>query len=208
MILHLVPNGIEAVQIMMIASIGLQTYSVGSLYRAIDWSRCLIFIGGGIATMPLGIALLLELPPGAYQLLMGAGLVGYGLYMQFRRPLALIGSEHRVADVAVGALGGITGPLAAFPGACIVIWCGMRGWDKIVQRAAYQPYILVMQIVALTIIKLLRPSSFDASLLAYVLPGVAGAVVGMRLFRSLTDLHFHHMVHAALIASGIGLLVS
>ena len=85
MVLHFVPNGIEAVQIMMFASIGLQTYSVLALRRSIEWSRCLPFLGGGIAAMPLGIVLLLALHPRAYVLLMGAALIGYGLYMQFRR---------------------------------------------------------------------------------------------------------------------------
>ena len=207
MVLHFVPNGIEAVQIMMFATIGLQTYSVLALRRSIEWSRCLPFLGGGIAAMPLGIVLLLALHNRAYVLLMGAALIGYGLYMQFRRPAALVCGEHRIADVAVGALGGITGPLAAFPGACLVVWCGMRGWDKIVQRAVYQPYILVLQIVALSVITLLRPGSIDLGLAAYALPGFAGAVIGMRVFHSLTDLHFYRTVHAALVASGFALVL-
>ena len=48
-----------------------------------------------------------------------------------------------LADLAVGALGGITGPLAAFPGAFLTIWCGMRGWDKVAQRSIYQPDIRI-----------------------------------------------------------------
>ena len=50
---------------------------------------------------------------------------------------------------AVGSLGGITGPLAALPGAFVAIWCGMRGWDKVVQRSVYQPFILIMQLLTL-----------------------------------------------------------
>ena len=52
-------------------------------------------------------------------------------------------------DVCVGALGGITGGLAAFPGAFVTIWCSVRGWDKSVQRAVTQPFILAMQLITL-----------------------------------------------------------
>ena len=148
MILHAVPNGVEAVQIMMIASIGIQAYSVASLYQSIAWYRCAPFILGGIAALPVGILLLLNLNPRTYILAMGTGLVTYGLYMLLRRPVR-IKRGGVVPDMLVGALGGITGPLAAFPGALLPIWCGMRGWDKVAQRSVYQPYILVLQVIGL-----------------------------------------------------------
>ena len=58
MILHYVSNGVEAVQIMMIASIGIQAYSVAGLSHSIRWSRCVPFIAGGVAALPIGIFLL------------------------------------------------------------------------------------------------------------------------------------------------------
>lgn len=78
------------------------------------------------------------------QLGMGVGLVCYGLYMLMRRPARLGSGPSPTADALAGALGGLTGPLAAFPGAGVTIWCSMRGWDKVGQRAVYQPYILLM----------------------------------------------------------------
>src|SRR5205814_1840789 len=136
--LHIVPNGIEAVQIMMVASIGIQSYSVAQLSRAIVWSRCMPFILGGVALLPLGILLLTTLEPASYVLAMGAVLIVCGLVMLWRRPVVVVG-RHRLADVLAGAVGGITGPLAAFPAPLVTIWCGMRGWDKVAQRAVYQP---------------------------------------------------------------------
>ena len=32
------------------------------------------------------------------------------------------------------------------PGSFVTIWCSMRGWDKLRQRATYQPFILAMQV--------------------------------------------------------------
>jgi uncharacterized membrane protein YfcA len=207
MILHYVPNGVEAVQIMMVASIGIQIYSVAGLSREISWSRCVPFILGGIALLPIGILLLLTLRPQSYVLMVGAALVLYGLYMLLRRPVLIV-SSTRMADVLVGALGGISGPLAAIPGIPVTIWCGMRGWDKVAQRAVYQPYILVMQVIALASLLLLEHrGTFDPMLFAYALPGLAGAVVGLRAFHALTDSQFHRMINLALVASGAALVL-
>ncbi|HEY7239759.1 MAG TPA: sulfite exporter TauE/SafE family protein [Burkholderiales bacterium] len=209
MILHYVPNGVEAVQTMMSASIGIQAYSVAGLWRSIQWSRCLPFILGGVGALPLGIVLLLHLQPRAYAIAIGAALVAYGLYMLLRRPVVLKGRERRAADVLVGALGGITGPLAALPGTWLTIWCGLRGWDKVTQRAVYQPYILVMQVVGLGALAFVKPQhgALVGAHLAYALPGLAGAVIGLRFFRWMTDTQFQRAIYLALIASGAALAV-
>jgi uncharacterized membrane protein YfcA len=209
MILHYMPDGVEAVQTMMIASIGIQAYSVAGLWRSIQWSRCAPFIFGGVAALPLGIVLLLHLQPRAYALAIGAALVVYGVYMLLRRPRVLASGERRGTDLLVGALGGITGPLAALPGTWLTIWCGMRGWDKLTQRAVYQPYILVMQLIGLGALFLLKPQqgTLDGAQLAYALPGLAGAVIGLRFFRWMTDTQFQRAIYLALIGSGIALAV-
>jgi uncharacterized membrane protein YfcA len=207
MILHYVPNGIEAVEIMMMASIGIQAYSVAGLYSSISWRRCAPFMLGGMAALPLGVVLLLRLDPRAYILAMGAALIAYGLYMLLRRP-HLTQRGGTAADMLIGALGGITGPLAAFPGACVTIWCGARGWNKVEQRAVFQPYILVLQIAGLAALQLATGrSSINPALLSYALPGLAGAVIGLRIFHALTDLQFQRLVNLALIVSGVALVL-
>ena len=209
MILHYVPNGVEAVQTMMAASIGIQAYSVAGLWRSIQWSRCAPFILGGVDALPVGIGLLLHLEPRTYTLAIGAALVMYGLYMLLRRPIILKDGERRATDVLVGALGGITGPLAALPGTWLTIWCGLRGWDKLTQRTVYQPYILVMQLVGLGALALIKPQqgALVGAHLAYALPGLAGAVIGLRFFKWMTDTQFQRAIYLALIASGAALAV-
>jgi uncharacterized membrane protein YfcA len=139
---------------------------------------------------------------------MGAALVVYGLFLLLWRPVGTIGGMRPLADLLVGATGGITGPLAAFPGACVTIWCGMRGWDKVESRSVYQPYLLAMQIVGVTALIALQPrGAFDPRLLAYALPGLAGAVLGLRLFHALSDAQFRRLINLALIASGGALML-
>jgi uncharacterized protein len=208
LIFHYVTNSVEAVQIMMIASIGIQGYSVTELSRSIDWRRCVPFVAGGAAMMPVGIALLLNLPSRTYILWMGAGLIVYGSFMLLRRPMHARSGLRPIADAIAGGLGGITGPLAAFPGAFVTIWCGMRGWTKVEQRSVYQPYILLMQVFGVGALTLLQPlSTFNPALLAYALPGMAGAFFGLRVFHALADLQFQRMINIALVVSGSALLL-
>ena len=207
MILHLVPNTIEAVQIMMVASIGIQSYSVVALRQTICWKTCLPFLIGGALTIPVGTYLLLTSSPHIYALIMGSGLAAYGAYMLVRRPFT-IGVGGPLANAAVGALGGVTGPLAAFPGAFVTIWCGARGWDKTVQRSIYQPYILVMQLLTLGALTVSTGQSrFDPTLLGYAIPGIAGAFLSMRVFRGMSDSQFNKVVNVALVASGLALML-
>ena len=205
MIFHLVSDTVEAVQIMMVASIAIQAYSVAGMWRMISLRACAPFLVGGIATMPAGIYLLLSFRPQAYVFSMGLALALYGAYMLFKQPPSI--TRGGVAtDMAVGALGGITGPLAAFPGAFVTIWCGMRGWDKVAQRSVYQPYILVLQVLTLGGLSLVSGRSvLDGHLIAYALPGVAGAYLGLQVFQRLNDVQFRRLVNLALIASGVAL---
>ena len=205
MIFHLVSDTVEAVQIMMVASIAIQAYSVAGMWRMISLRACAPFLVGGIATIPAGVYLLLSFRPQAYVFSMGLALALYGAYMLFKQPPSI--TRGGVAtDMAVGALGGITGPLAAFPGAFVTIWCGMRGWDKVAQRSVYQPYILVLQVLTLGGLSLVSGRSvLDGHLIAYALPGVAGAYLGLQVFQKLNDVQFRRLVNLALIASGVAL---
>jgi uncharacterized membrane protein YfcA len=207
MIFHFVSDTVEAVQVMMVASIGIQAYSVAGMWRTISLRACAPFLVGGVATMPLGIYLLLTFHPQAYFFTLGLGLALYGAYMLFRRPPSTKRGGFFL-DVAVGSLGGITGPLAALPGAFVAIWCGMRGWDKAVQRSVYQPFILIMQLLTLGALSgVSGRSMFNADVLAYALPGIAGAYLGLQVFQKLSDGQFHRLVNLALIVSGIALVL-
>ena len=83
MIFHFVPDHVEAVQIMMVASIALQAYSVASMYRTISLRACAPFLVGGIVTIPVGIYLLLHIRADLYVIGIGLGVALYGTYMLF-----------------------------------------------------------------------------------------------------------------------------
>jgi uncharacterized membrane protein YfcA len=207
MIFHLVSDNVEAVQIMMVASMAIQAYSVAGMWRTISLRPLAPFLIGGVATMPLGIYLLLTFPPRAYIFALGSALVLHGAYMLFRQPPRMT-RGGRLLDVAVGALGGITGPLAALPGAFVTIWCGMRGWDRVAQRSVYQPYILVLQLLTLCVLSVVSGRSvLNEGLAAYALPGIAGAYLGLQVFRKLSEAQFQKFANLTRIVSGVALVL-
>jgi len=205
-LLHLINDPVEAVKVMIASSIAIQSYSVVAIWRTIDWQRLAPFLLGGALTIPAGIYLVLNAAAGAYWNGMGAFLVLYALIMLFRGgPATYRGSV--IVDVVTGALGGITGGAAGFPGAFVTIWCGMRGWDKNRQRAVYQPFILIMQIMTLFALEVSGAAhSYDISLVVFVPAALLGAYCGLSIFKRLNDQHFNLALYALLIVSGAALI--
>jgi uncharacterized membrane protein YfcA len=199
-------DALHAVQLMVLCSTASQLYAVWKIRESIRWAPLLPLMGGGLLTVPLGVWMLRHVDAAYYVFGLGLLVVAYGCYSVFRR-------EHWVVrgnawlDAAAGALGGISGGLAGFPGASVTIWCSLRGWDKVRQRAAYQPYILLMQVVALISLWWQVPARFTAGQdLPFVPLALIGAIGGMAVFRKLSNRQFQIWVSLLLVVSGVGLL--
>ena len=169
------------------------------------------FLVGGVVGLPLGLFLLLASPPRLYAHGLGVFLILYAGYALLRRP-GRLRHQNPVLDAVVGFLGGITGGVAAFPGAPVTVWCSFKGWSKDRQRGVYQPFILVMQLAAIALLSLGAvpgrvPVSFDPGGAAYVPAMLLGTMIGLALFRRLSDHQFGRVLNLFLIASGIALLV-
>jgi uncharacterized protein len=210
MLFPLLGEPVRVVQIMMVCSVAIQMLSVAALRNAVDRRHLCRFVVAGLVGLPLGIYLLFTISAALYLHLVGTFLVAYGIYMVARRarPLKI---ESTVGDWLAGFLGGLTGGFAAFPGAFVTVWCGLKGWDKSRQRGVYQPFILIMQISALTAISLIkvsqgRASGVDLSAIVYLAPALLGTWSGIAIFRRLSDLHFALSLNLLMIVSGLGLI--
>jgi uncharacterized membrane protein YfcA len=211
MLLQLTPDPVGAVRIMMVCSIAIQSLSVALLRRDIDWRTLPPLLLGGALGLPFGLWLLLNLGHAGAREAIGGLLTAYAIYALLKRPLTVRGGGV-AADAGIGFVGGITGGLAGFPGAAVTIWCGMKGWDKRRQRGVYQPFILIMQVLALALMPFMRGGAMHGNvvtieLLQFVPVALLGTWFGLTLFERLTDRSFTRTVNALLLVSGIGLLI-
>jgi uncharacterized protein len=202
---------VTVVQIMLLCSLANQSLSVWLLRREIEWRQLLPFLLPGATGVLCGVLALLHLQVDTYVRLLGWILIVYGCYMLVRRPVTL--RQVGIAgDVISGFFGGILGGLAATPGAPVCIWCAMKGWDKTRQRALYQPFIMIMQIVALVAILGMRAGGsvqieFPPMVCLYVPAGIIGTAIGFAWFRRMTSGQFNVAVNVLLAVSGAGLLL-
>lgn len=206
---HVVDDAVLVVQTMMICSIVGQSYMVWWLRRQVEWRRLSVFLAGAAVGLPLGVWILFE-ARGAYVHGVGFLLVAYASFMLLR-PRIVVRRQHPLFDASAGFLGGITGGAAAFPGAFVTIWCGLKGWTKERQRALYQPFILITQVAALLLLVLAHPAtgerlSVGLESLVFMPPMLLGTSIGLTLFRRLSDGRFGVIVNVLLIASGLSLL--
>ena len=197
---------VQAVTTMALCSIAMQAYAVWQLRAVIQWRALAPMVAAGALTTPLGVALLVHIEARFYAAVLGAIVVGYGGYLLWRRrPRLVRGAAWQ--DTLAGAIGGVIGGLSGAPGLPVTIWCSMRGWDKVRQRAVYQPFILARQLV--TVACLTSTASPHTELLAYAgfVPfALLGAIGGFALYRRMSMQQFQGAVSMLLIVSGLGLL--
>jgi hypothetical protein len=207
---HLTIDPVQVVEIMMLCSVANQAAMVWSLRRAIDWRSLATFLLGGALGLPVGVGLLLHTNHSTYTHALGAFLLLYGVYMLLRRPIT-VRWQHPALDIAIGALGGVTGGAVGFPGAFVTIWCAMKDWSKDRQRALFQPFILIMQVAALLTLALVHGTSsahgVDLVDLLYVPGSLLGTAAGLLCYRALSDRHFARAINLLLIVSGVSYLL-
>jgi uncharacterized membrane protein YfcA len=169
------------------------------------------YLLGGFVGVPFGLAILHSLPTSTLMATFGAFLVLYAAYSMFRPEGLRVGGRSWSASLLVGLSGGVIGGFTAFPGAAVVVWTGLQHLPKSESRAIVQPYILGLQILSLATLAIQHPETFGPtywSLLLITLPVVLPfTLLGVYLYRLLSDVNFRRIAYVLLGTSGVGLLV-
>lgn len=207
-LLHVLPPA-EAVPLMMACSIVTQAISLVSLRSSVKWSGNPVLIAGGLLGVVPALHLLGHMDPRIFRIGFGTVLVAYAGSMLWRPAAAWSGEATcRLRAAVVGFGGGLIGGLTAMPGAVPTIWCDRRGMPKDQQRALVQPYVAVLQLFALGLMMSRNSVSTQTLLgLTVSLPAlVAGAALGVVMFRRVNDAIFRSIVLAVLMFAGVMLV--
>lgn len=185
-----------------------QLLTLGAAGRGFELKRTLPFIIGGLIGVPIGAALLPHINHAAFKAFVGTVLVLWSPTMLFATRLPNVTFGGRVADGGAGLVGGLMGGLGGLTGPPTVLWLALRGWGRDIQRAVFQTFNIVMQVLTLAayaaggIITAKTIALFALVAVSMMLP----ALLGARLYRRLSDIGFRRLVLVLLFFSGLALL--
>lgn len=184
-----------------------QGISVWSLRHALDWNRLWPFLLGAALGVPLGVATLEWADPRQVRVGVGLFLLAFSAY-SLAKPAFKPIPAGALLDCGVGFLNGVLGGLTGFAGILVVIWCGLRGWPKDVQRTVFQPVGVAIFAMAAFWLGAKGALSLDTIKLFLIgLPALfAGTWFGLRLYGRLDDARFRRIVLLLLAVSGLSLL--
>jgi uncharacterized protein len=187
------------------ASLVGQTVGLIGVKPRFDWPRAVPYLVGGALGVPLGVLALNWASPGVIRFSIGAFLVAYAVSQLSGLMRLSIGAwVGQKGDAAVGVGGGILGGFAGLSGPLPLIWLQLRGGPSVDQRAVYQPFNIVVQVMAGA--GMTMAGNFGGGVLYTVVLAVPatmlGAWLGARLYRRASEEAFRRIVLALLLLSG------
>ena len=187
-----------------------QVLALGSLRRDFDFRRVLPFVLGGCIGTPIGVWLLHYIDPNVFRMAVGLILVAYCPLALFIRDMPRVTAGGSIADGGVGLIGGLMGGLGGLNGPAPTLWCSLRGWSPIEQRAVFQNFSLCMQSLALAMYAASGLITHETLLLfAVVAPAmVVPTLIGVRLYARLSATGFRRLILVLLGLSGVVLLAA
>ena len=187
-----------------------QVLAAVTVRRGFEWRRLAPFVLGGLAGIPLGVALLPRLDMDWFKAILGLLLVLWCPAMLFASRLPRIPSGGRVADACVGFAGGVLGGLGGFTGTLPTLWCTLRGYAKDVQRSVIQNFNLSMLMVTMGTYLATGVVTRDMlPMFAVVAPAMLVPTwLGTRVYVGISEARFRQIVLTLLSVSGVGLLAS
>jgi len=187
-----------------------QVIAALSVRRGFDFARLWPFLLGGLAGIPLGVALLPLIDADLFKAGLGVLLAVWCPIMLLAPHLPPFRIGGRAVDGAIGLAGGIMGGLGGFTGVLPTLWCSLRRMDKDTQRSIVQNFNLTM--LAVTMLTYLAAGSVTREMLpAFAVVGPAMAIpslIGARLYIGISEQAFRRIVLTLLTLSGLALLAS
>ena len=200
---------LQATALIVAYGLLVQSYAVWKLRRSLNFDRLMPLIVGSAVGVPLGVLMLRWIPPTHIRMAVGVLLIAFSLYNLLRPTMPSMKGAGRWADGGAGVVNGLVGGSTGLAGIVIVIWSGMRGWQRDEQRAAFQPTGVATFLMTMIALGSAGSITLDTvRLFALGLPALAiGTWLGWKLYGRIDEAKFRKGVLALLLASGFALLV-
>jgi len=149
-------HGFAAADVVFIVVAGALVLNVGMLPKflpEIRWRAALPYLVGATFGLPLGLWLLSTLDARTIRIFVGVLVAAYGLFalrQQSREPLRIAGVHGKALDIAIGFAGGVIGGVSGLGPLVPGVWFGLRGFNKVEQRALTTPFGLWVQGIMVT----------------------------------------------------------
>lgn len=184
--------------------------SLPRIWNGVRWSRLWPMLAAGVVGVPVGTLLLDHVRPAPLKVGVGVFLIAYSAWMAFVRRPPLVSGGGRLADAAVGLVGGVMGGMASLSGPAPAIWAQLRGFGKNEQRGINQPFN--MSVLFLAVVSAGIAGFLDRTFVVWAAIAVPttliGARIGLALYGRVTDVQFRYVVLALLCLSGVTLIVT
>jgi uncharacterized membrane protein YfcA len=199
---------LEAATLIVGYGLVVQGYAVWKLRRALNWSLLWPFLVGGALGVPIGVSILGWANAEHMRVGIGVILIVYAAYSLLRPQLPPAKSANAWADGTVGFLNGVLGGMTGLAGIIVIIWCGLRGWPKDVQRTVFQPFAVFVFLLSAAWLGMRGEVSLDTLKLFVIgLPILLlGTWAGLKLYGRLDEAGFRRVVLVLLLLSGGALI--
>jgi len=195
---------LEAATLIVGYGLVVQGYAVWKLRHALNFALLWPFLAGGALGVPVGASILGWASAEHMRVGVGAVLIAYAAHSLLRPQLPPVKSANPLADGTAGFLNGVLGGMTGLAGIIVIIWCGLRGWPKDVQRGVFQPFAVFVFLLSAAWLGARGQISLDTlKLFAVGLPVLfAGTWVGLKLYGRLDEAGFRRIVLILLLVSG------
>jgi uncharacterized membrane protein YfcA len=179
---------------------------LGSSWRKIELRATWRLLGAAALGVPIGVLLVRLAPAALVTRVLGAMLIGFGLFSLFRPALITLG--HPAWSYLFGFLAGVLGSAYNTSGPPMVLYSAAQRWSPERFRATMQSVFLPISLLVLlshALAGLWSPWVFE--LYALSLPLLLLAIwLGEQLSRRISGRRFDRLVYGALLVLGLLLL--
>jgi uncharacterized membrane protein YfcA len=203
---------VHATTLVVIGGTIVQVGTFWPLRRSLDRNRRWPFLAAGLAGIPIGVWLLVRTDASVLKVALGAFIAVYGVYALAAPKLPRIDGGGKLADAAIGLIGGVLGGVGGYSGLVPAMWTQLRGWPKDVSRAVYQPFVLMAHAATLLLVGVVALDRLGRVFLICLIVAVpallAGGWMGWRLYGRLDERRFQQALAAMLVVSGVILVTT